>query len=223
MDLLQEGVRKLKEIVFMKKGTGQACEAEEAALKSLEDQAGREEAERQACLEAADKKAKELDVDERRIDGLKEKLIGAARAWQKAATEVFRAERQAEELFDEVTALRKQAGSKERFPCYKKRSIYHGSQRARWIDEELDTLTEDFRRDLILDNREFYGEKRGRPRKRKKLPDPSPKFNFAPEQYETLLDNGIEPPNWMRSAYVAHKKELKKILASQPYKVTGNV
>lgn len=203
---LKDVISKLKKIVFIKKSIGEPYKNEESALKALEERMIQEEAEFQALEEEIRKKQKLLQEAEGAIPALKEKVIRAALAWQEAAKELFRHERETEDIFDSIIPLYRQAGVKNFLASWPKgKSIYIGSQRARWIEDDLDPLTEEFRRELIQDNRDWFTNTKKRPEPRRLKVKSGVKFN--PFQVMALLANGMQVPKWMDEEY---RKYLKK-------------
>jgi len=201
---LKETIDKLREVVFVRKGTQQPCKFEEEALKDFEDQLRKEDAERAAVLKAIEDNKGEIESAEAKIHALGEKLEASVVEWRAVAFELFRAERHASKLHDEKYDLMGKAGmDKSRIRFSEK--IQFGSPSNRWVDVRYDPIAEDFRRELILDNRKYYGETRGRPRKvRKPAGEGLP---FIPEQAMALLGAGIELPAPMRRAYDRWVKE----------------
>ena len=208
-------ITKLKEAVFLKKSTGQTFEKEEETLKGLEAQLAQEEAESRKRATAIDEKEKASKENDKKIKALKSDVVQAARAWRKAAMDLFKAERGGEELLDETKNLSREHYGADRVRTGSfERSIFIGSQRARWVDGELDVLTEDFRRELIVDNREFYSKKGdGRRRRRKPVKQQAILDQFIPDRYEVFQSLQLPIPDWWHAEYMAYKKQHEKDLA----------
>jgi len=201
---LKETINKIKEVIFIKKGIGQPYEVEEKAVKSLEEQIKKEDAEQVAVMKAIEDNEGKIERAEAKIHGLKGKLRDAVTEYRAVAFELFRAEREARGLYDEKYNLFGRAGKdRSKFRRWFQESIKFGNPSNRWVDDDLDPISEEFRRELILDNRVYYGETRGRPRKK-----PAPeKPQFIPEQAMAMKGAGIELPNWMQKAYDKWLKE----------------
>jgi hypothetical protein len=199
---VQESIKKLKEAIFLKKGTGQDFKAEEGTLEILKQEVRAEEAAAKRHDEAIEKAEKGFGAADKNAKALREKLFQMTREWRKAALELFRAEREAEDLRGEYKALLKKTGSDWKLKDEYARTIFHGSQRAWWAKDDLNPLTEDFRHKLILDNREYYTEKRGN-RKPRKTKESKKTLKYIPDQAKAFIALGIPMPGWMKRE---HKK-----------------
>jgi chromosome segregation ATPase len=210
---LRGSIQKLKEAIFLKKGTGQDCKGEELALATLEEQDKNEEAERKALDQAFEENKKNIGDAEKKAGSLKEQLIKMTEDWQELALKLFQTEREGETLFEEKEALNKQRGTGDgrwhRFPL----SLNLASQRVWWAEDELNPLSEDFRQTLILDNRDYYQkEKSGRKPKRLRPSKKEPKFSM--EQAAAFIEHGIPMPKWMEQEYLKQASvQLKKEIA----------
>lgn len=223
----KEVITKLKEVIFIKKGTGQPFKDEEDALKSIEEEAAAKEkfiAEVRAELEEVEALQ---DKSRSNRNALRKKLIAKAKEWQVVAMELFREERTGEELFERGIRLEAQLGhnidSKAR--SFKGRTIFIGSNRARWIDEELDVLDEGFRRELMLDNKKYFTEKKPK-RKHQHRKGPTTRI-FIPSQVLAIKNAGVPLPDWMEKAYDRWtienaKKKRAGYGANSPYQIEEN-
>lgn len=205
---LKESRQRLREIIFLKKGTGLKCEDEERTLKQIEDRIQQEDEELQESKKALQEKEGQLEASKIKINELKEKLVAVSQEWQEVALELFRAERKGEELFDEQAALCKRVGLGLDRRLFFERTFNIGSQRVRWVDEGIDPVTEDFRKSLILDNRDYFTNKRS---KRRRPKGPVPKVKFIPEEVAELLNKGVKVPAWMEEKYRDWQKEQDQI------------
>lgn len=207
MDLKQTR-QKLKEIIFLKKGTGFDCEEEERTLKEIEDRIRQEDEELQENKRSLEEKERQLKASKSECHELKEKLVAISQNWQEVALKLFGSERKGEELFDERAVLCKMVGIEVDQRLFFERTFNIGSQRVRWVDESIDPVTEDFRKSLILDNRDYFKAKRPKRRVYKK---PVPKVKFIPQQVAEFLNRGIKVPGWMEKKYYDWLKEEDQI------------
>jgi len=212
---LRQSIDKFKRAIFVKKGVGQDYKAEEGALTVLEEQLKAKEAERKALDQAIETTGKQISNAEKKAKSLKEQLIDKTSEYQALALKLFQAEREGETLFEERAYLYKKAGiGTDRRAGFQK-SFYIGSQRAWWAENELNPLSEDFRRDLILDNRDYVQKKRGgRKPRRAKVPEKHPVF--IPDQAAAFMELGIPMQKWMEQAWlkqanVQMKKDINEI------------
>lgn len=212
---LKQGITKLKEAIFLKKGTGQNYKGEELALATLEEQLKNEEAERKALDQAFERNKKQIGDAEKEAESLKGLLIKMTGEWQALALKLFQAEREVETLFEERGALDKQKGVDVDRRYRSPQSFHIASQRVWWAEDDLNPLTEDFRQDLLLDNRAYVlKEKKGRKPRQHKMSEKPPKFNM--EQAGAFIAHGIPMPKWMEAGYLKQaniklKKEINEI------------
>jgi len=218
---MQEVISKLSERVFIKKSTGQPYEKEERALREIEDHFKQETAEHEALISQKDKNEKALEKSQARIEELKAEVVRVAREWRDAALELFRAERDASDLWEEIIGIYKKLYGPDRIRLKVKdfpKSILLGSPRARWVDDELDVLSEEFRRELIRDNRAHHDKLRGklREQKRRKPINGNPAGRFIPEQYEVFMDLNLPVPSWWHDAYKGYQEKKKEYEEKTP-------
>jgi hypothetical protein len=209
----KESINKLKEVIFLKKETGQSTGVEEKTVESLKEQLKQQDAEYKACMKAIEGKSEEIEKAEAKAHALKEKLADIIREWQSVALELFRMERQGEVAFDERNFLYPKVGKEKARGGFPK-SIFIGSPRVMWVEDQLNPLAEDFRRELILDNRAYYGETRGRPRKVRRPANKGIKFD--PDQVRVFIERAIPVPDWMMRAYEKYANEQMKTNPSWP-------
>ena len=96
-----ESIIKLREAIFLKKGTGQDVTVEEETLKSLEEHNKKMEEETARLWKEVEDRDRVLEESTRKRKPLREKVIQAVKAYQDALLELFREERYAENVYDE--------------------------------------------------------------------------------------------------------------------------
>jgi hypothetical protein len=210
---MQETITKLKEMIFVKKGTGQECQKEEELLKSLEDQEAEALRLADENLKALNAKKAELDASWDKVGEIKKKFSKVVTQYQGLLLDLFREERNREALFEHLRALRIAGGMELGSFTPPGRSIFIGSTRTQWVEDEIFPLSEDFRMRLIADNREYYAERR-KTKKQRVRPPVADGVKFIPEQVQHMIQAGLDVPAWMRERLhkweVARKKEIKE-------------
>lgn len=211
----EEAINKLREEIFLKKGSGQNPSKEESALKALEHEAEKEARISAEIEKGIEEKEKAIKRHERKAAGVKEKIVVFIKEFQDLLRELNKEELQAEVAFEERLSLLRQSGVQidSRSSSYRGRSVWTGSTRTQWVDDPLNPFTEDFRREVISDQAQIV-VKKGRPRRVRQPVDSRPRF--IPEQYETFKAVGIDmPASWDR-AYERHQKAMAAFIAKNP-------